>query len=125
MEIRPTNNTVQSQIPPLMRDPAPVTASPRPVAAANAPAPAADLEAKPSGGPGIEELAQALTSINRTLQERAPGLEFSVDSDSDRAVVKVVDKDTNEVIRQMPSREAIDIAKALDKLQSLMTRQTA
>jgi flagellar protein FlaG len=37
----------------------------------------------------------------------------------------VVDKDTNEVIRQMPSREALEIAKALDKLQSLLARQTA
>lgn len=72
-----------------------------------------------------EDLSQALKSINAMLQDRSPSLEFSVDSTTDRSVVKVVDKDTNEVIRQMPSREAIEIAKALDKLQSLLIRDVA
>jgi flagellar protein FlaG len=75
--------------------------------------------------PGKEELADALKSINKALQDRSPGLEFSIDRDSDRSVVKVVDKDTQEVIRQMPSREAIEIAKALDKLHSIMAKATA
>ena len=74
---------------------------------------------------GKEELADALKSINTALQDRSPGLEFSIDRDSDRSVVKVVDRDTQEVIRQMPSREAIDIAKALDKLHSIMAKATA
>lgn len=72
-----------------------------------------------------EDLAQALKSINEVLQDRSPSLEFSVDSSTDRSVVKVVDKDTKEVIRQMPSREAIEIARALDKLQSLLIRDVA
>lgn len=75
--------------------------------------------------PGKEELEQALKRINTTLQDRSPGLEFSIDRDSERSVVKVVDKDTKEVIRQMPSREAIEIAEALDKLHSIMVRATA
>ncbi|MDB5745573.1 MAG: flagellar protein FlaG [Massilia sp.] len=74
---------------------------------------------------GKEELADALKSINTALQDRSPGLEFSIDRDSDRSVVKVVDRDTQEVIRQMPSREAIEIAKALDKLHSIMAKATA
>ena len=72
-----------------------------------------------------EDLARALKSINEVLQDRSPSLEFSVDSSTDRSVVKVVDKDTREVIRQMPSREAIEIARALDKLQSLLIRDVA
>ena len=72
-----------------------------------------------------EDLAHALKSINEVLQDRSPSLEFSVDSSTDRSVVKVVDKDTREVIRQMPSREAIEIARALDKLQSLLIRDVA
>ena len=111
-------------------------ASPPPPAAAERgasnpqPAPASStirIDApKPAGAaPDKEELKQALESINTALQDRSPGLEFSIDRDSDRSVVKVVDKDTQEVIRQMPSREAIEIAKALDKLHSLMVRATA
>ena len=75
--------------------------------------------------PVAKELTQALASINDVLKDRAPGLEFSFDKDDARLVVKVVDKDTNEVIRQMPTREALEIAKALDKLQSLLSKQTA
>ena len=122
MDIRSTSN---------MHPASPPAAAERGAANAQpAPAPASTpirIDApKPAGAaPGKEELKQALESINTALQDRSPGLEFSIDRDSDRSVVKVVDKDTQEVIRQMPSREAIEIAKALDKLHSLMVRATA
>lgn len=75
--------------------------------------------------PDAEQLSQAVESINTALQARSPELEFSVDSESERTVVKVIDRETREVIRQMPSEEALEIAKALDHLQSLLIRQTA
>lgn len=97
-------------------------------AAASRPASVAapvDEEQKTQPAPTDEQLSQAVESINTVLQARSPALEFSVDSDSDRMVVKVIDRDTREVIRQMPSEEALEIAKALDRLQSLLIRQTA
>lgn len=84
-----------------------------------------DEKQKTQPAPDEEQLAQAVKSINTALQARSPELEFSVDSESDRTVVKVIDRDTKEVIRQMPSEEALEIAKALDRLQSLLIRQTA
>lgn len=75
--------------------------------------------------PGDEEVSHALKSINRVLQDRSQDLEFSLDADSARTIVKVVDKSTNEVIRQMPTQEALEIAKALDRLQSLLVKQQA
>lgn len=71
------------------------------------------------------QLPEALKRINTVLQIRAPGLEFSVDDDSARAIVKVIDTNTNEVIRQMPSKEALEIAKALERLDSLLIRDKA
>lgn len=91
----------------------------------DATADARDVAAPAGAAPGKEELAAALKSINIALQERTPGLEFAIDTDSGRAIVKIVDKDTQEVIRQMPSREALDIARAIGKLQGLMGKQTA
>ena len=41
------------------------------------------------------------------------------------AVVKVIDKDSNKVIRQIPSEEVLQISKALDKLQGLLVKQQA
>jgi flagellar protein FlaG len=72
-----------------------------------------------------QQLPEALKRINTVLQVRAPGLEFSVDDDSARAIVKVIDTNTNEVIRQMPSKEALEIAKALERLDSLLIRDKA
>lgn len=75
--------------------------------------------------PSEQQVSQALRSINDLLESRSPNLEFSVDKDSNRTVIKVVDKDSREVIRQMPTEEALQIAKALDRLQSMLIRETA
>lgn len=73
----------------------------------------------------VEPVEEAVKNINAALNVRLQSLEFRVDEDSKRTIVSVVDKETKEVIRQMPSREALEIAKALDQLQSLLKKQTA
>jgi flagellar protein FlaG len=70
--------------------------------------------------PAPAQLAQAVASINETLRALTPGLEFSVDQDSHRTVVRIVDQQTKELIRQMPSAETLEIAKALDRVQGLL-----
>ena len=75
--------------------------------------------------PTDDQVDQAVKSINTALQSRASNLEFSVDSESERTIVKVVDRMTQEVIRQMPSVDTLEIAKALDRLQSMLIRETA
>lgn len=70
-------------------------------------------------------VGQALHSINSFLESVSSTLQFSLDQDSDRVIVKVVDKETNDVIRQIPSEEAIEISKALDKLQGLLLNSQA
>ena len=52
-------------------------------------------------------------------------IQFSVDEDSGKTVVKVVDRSTKDVIMQLPSKEALEIAKALDKFQGLLVKQQA
>lgn len=52
-------------------------------------------------------------------------LSFSVDDVSGTQVVTIVDTQSNEVVRQFPSKEAIAIARALDKLQGLLIKDKA
>jgi flagellar protein FlaG len=59
------------------------------------------------------------------MQSQSQEIQFSIDPDTDRTIVKVIDQRTQEVIRQMPSAEALEIAKALDRLQGLLIRQQA
>ena len=75
--------------------------------------------------PTMGQLSDAVKQINDTLKKLGQNLEFSVDSDAKRTIVKVVDQQTKDVIRQIPSEEALEIAKALDRVQGLLLRETA
>ena len=78
-----------------------------------------------SEAPALEKVKQAVQNINKSLQSMSRDLEFSVDSDSNRTIVKVVDSKTKEVIRQIPSQEALEISKALDTVRGLLIKQQA
>lgn len=73
----------------------------------------------------LKDVKQAVSEINKAMQFMSRQLEFSVDTDSERTIVKVIDQQTREVIRQMPTKEALEIGKALEKAQGLLIKQTA
>lgn len=75
--------------------------------------------------PDEAQIKQAADSINKVMQKFSHNLRFSVDGDTGKVVVKVVDTKTNDVIRQIPNEEVLAISKALDKLQGLIIRQKA
>jgi flagellar protein FlaG len=75
--------------------------------------------------PSLDQVKQAVQNINKSLQTLSQDLVFSVDTDSKRTIVKVVDQKTKEVIRQIPSTEALEIAKALDTVKGLLIKQQA
>ena len=75
--------------------------------------------------PTQEQVKAAVDNINKSLQTLNQDVEFSVDHDSNRTIVKVVDQKTKEVIRQIPTPEALEIAKALDTVRGLLIKQTA
>lgn len=72
-----------------------------------------------------ENLAAAISSVEEYIKPFNNRLEFSVDDDIGRVVVKVVDKETEDVILQIPSEEMLAIAKALDNIKGLFVRQQA
>lgn len=82
-------------------------------------------ESTDAAPPSAQALSKAVDSINEAMKNLSNRIEFTIDDDSKRQVVKVIDPDTREVIRQMPSEEALAIAKALDRLQGLLIKQQA
>ena len=52
-------------------------------------------------------------------------LRFSIDEDTGKTIIKVVDTHTDEVIRQFPTEQAIEIARTLDKVQGLLFNDKA
>lgn len=77
--------------------------------------------------PTIDEasLTKAVKMLNEHVAPALQSVEFSLDQETDRMIVKVVDTATHKVLRQIPNEEVIAISKTLDKLQGLMIKQTA
>ena len=74
---------------------------------------------------GDEAIERAIREVNKMLDPLARSLEFSIDDTTGRSVVKLVDKETNEVLRQMPSREMLSIARALERVRGMLISEQA
>lgn len=70
------------------------------------------------GEPGVEELHRAVDKLNEHFSKVPADLRFSVDKDLGRIVVTVVDARDGSILRQMPSVEALRIARMIDGNQS-------
>lgn len=108
-----------------------VAATPRPVAPDVAKVSAATIEMPSKAVEAAKEavdpayLKQATEQLNRAIKLMGNNLQFTIDEDTGINVVKVVDTETKEVIRQFPSEEILAIARAFDKLQGMLVRDKA
>ncbi len=57
------------------------------------------------------ELQQAVAQLNEYVQQSQRDLFFSVDDSSGRTVVRVVNSETEEVIRQIPNEDVLRISR--------------
>jgi len=104
-----------------------LTSDSAPVAVASPP----NVQAQPSTAPELpqaaaksatgqfsaEQLKNVVDNINKTLSQANRNLEFSVDESTKRQVVKLVDKETGDVVRQFPSEEMLAISRSIDEMQ--------
>ena len=71
------------------------------------------------------ETSVAVGELVEALKATSISLRFEIDESTNRVVTKVVDKETGELIRQMPTVEVLRIARAIDKLQGLFVSHAA
>lgn len=88
-------------------------------------APATDAASAAQQAASEAQLQGAVNAANDFIKPITNSVEFSLDKDADKMIVKVMDNATKEVIRQIPSVEMLAIAKALDKIQGLLIKQKA
>lgn len=101
-------------------------ASTRPVAPqrASVPADVVSQASLPSDQPSREQVKQAVEEMRKSLSEAASSnLQFSIDDDTGQTIVRVTDRQTGELIRQIPSEELVELAKSLDRMQGMLLRQ--
>lgn len=62
------------------------------------------------------EVNGAVEDISRHIQNVQRNLSFSIDEDSGSTVVKVIDTESDEVIRQYPTEEILEIRRHLSEM---------
>jgi len=62
--------------------------------------------------PSKTALKDSVDAINRFLENNSE-VRFSIDEDSGRSVVKVIDTETKKILRQFPTEQSLEIGKNL------------
>lgn len=70
--------------------------------------------------PSPEQLDKMVDELNSFIQDVRRELRFSVDRDSGRTVIKVIDSESQEVIRQIPPEDVKGMTELLDGRSGLL-----
>jgi flagellar protein FlaG len=72
------------------------------------------------GEPKREDVEQAVSDIRDFVRSSQRNLDFSIDDSTGRVVVKVIETDTGDVIRQIPSENLLKLAQSLSDASSVL-----
>lgn len=77
--------------------------------------------------PDAASLKKAVAALNDSIQPHFGSIEFSVDEDSGKTLLKIVDTETNTLLMQIPSKQALALASAQDAgtRQGLLIKDSA
>jgi flagellar protein FlaG len=103
----------------------PFQSSARPQGNASAREAASGTLPAPAPAENEELVREAVAAINRAAKTLNASIQLSLDSGSGRAVVRVIDSETGQLIRQIPSEEALELRRALDRIAGLLIHRTA
>lgn len=93
--------------------------------------PTAETQAEPNRvetevkQPEAKEIRQAVENLNRVIASSLQSIQFTLDDESGKVVVKVLDSETQKVLRQVPNVEILAISKNLARLQGLVISDKA
>ena len=68
-------------------------------------------------------LEQAVSKVKEALKQSGSQLQIEVDPDLERVIVKILKEDSGEVIRQIPPKEVIDLAKNLSGANGVLPEE--
>ena len=80
-----------------------------------------EVTAQPLEREQLEKMAQQLHDF---MGEMNRSLQFQVDQDSGRDVIKVLDKNSGELIKQYPSEEVLSLVSKLSETAGILIDQT-
>ena len=71
------------------------------------------------------DLEKAVARVREVFQMVEPRLRFEIDPDLHRVIVKIMNGESGEVIRQIPPQEVLDLAKSFQASSGLLLKQEA
>ena len=95
----------------------------RRVTAAEKPLPGQSVESEEA--PPLEALKSAAEQIESYLRSIGRQLEFRIDEETGRTVISVLDLETGDLVRQIPSEETLRLARALGTQLNVLIDQLA
>lgn len=71
------------------------------------------------------QIERAATKVSEVLSLADPQLKIHIDDETERVVVKVVEQESGEVIRQIPPEELLELEKYLSSPKGLLLQEQA
>jgi flagellar protein FlaG len=72
-----------------------------------------------------EGLREVVAAADRAVKSLQNSVQLSLDSRSGQPIVRVVDTETGQLIRQIPTEEVLELRLALDRIAGLLIQRTA
>ena len=69
-----------------------------------------------------EQINQLAESLNKNMQRFSRDIEFTVDHEHDQVIFRVIDRETCDVVRQIPREELLTLMEKMEEIQGLIFR---
>ena len=74
-----------------------------------------DVDTQTDRATSMKDVQRAVDTLRSAVDKYAPSLNIAVDGELNKLIVRVTDADTNEMIRQIPAQELLDIARFFER----------
>ena len=68
----------------------------------------------------VEAVQEAVARVNREFEQSEIALQFVMDEVIDRPIVSVIDRDSGELLRQLPSEEVLRAARNIESMKGIL-----
>jgi flagellar protein FlaG len=72
-----------------------------------------------------EQLSKMVQELNDKMQSLDTSLSFSVDQETKRVVIKVIDDATKEVVRQIPAEQMLEVSHHISEVLGMLVDEEA
>jgi len=66
------------------------------------------------------QLEAAVAQLNKQMEHTGVSLGFSIDESIGRSIIKVVNKESGELVRQIPSEDVVRVAHSIESMKGIL-----